>query len=489
MATFYVRTDGTALKAAAVGPSSDSTACMSVTTFNAATFSAGDIVYFSGLGGDFTEAVVIPSSGSSGNPIYYIADPASAPTIDGADTIDTLIDVNSKNYVEISGFTLIDAVTTCYQSRGTSTGVVVRDVTASGSGNQAFQNLDTASTTYYDIVGSGCADDGFSMHSGAVAVIHGATFSGNDQGINIIQNSSLTANDVTLTGNTSYGFWQTVAGATVSVFNRLTCDDLIKVDTGTCTINYSTHIGTVQAQGGNITFNHSSVTGSVTVLVAASTIAFSHCSYNGLANTGAVGGTLTFSKCRMTNTGNNNVVDCTNASSPAGNISVSYCIFTGIMATRFGIINRAPNITTAYNNVFYGVGGVGRGIFHAGVMTVNNNIMVGLQDTIFTVAGRTGTYSNNCFFGNTATITGAGGTQSNGVTSDPTFANPSGGYFALLSGSPCLAAGVVVGLPSDFIDAAVPFGATPSIGAYEQPVRRALGMADGIARHTIRIGL
>lgn len=67
MSTYYVRADGTATKVNAVGPATDSTKCMSLTTFNASTFAAADTVNFSALGGAYSSgtAIILPSSGSS----------------------------------------------------------------------------------------------------------------------------------------------------------------------------------------------------------------------------------------------------------------------------------------------------------------------------------------------------------------------------------------------------------------------------------------
>ena len=51
-ATYYMRADGTAAnKAAATGPASDKTKCMSITTHNKQTFSPGDRIYLSSQGG------------------------------------------------------------------------------------------------------------------------------------------------------------------------------------------------------------------------------------------------------------------------------------------------------------------------------------------------------------------------------------------------------------------------------------------------------
>ncbi len=76
MTTYYIRADGTASKANAVGPASDSTACMSVATHNAASFDGGDVILLSDQGGDFTSRILAPTGG-----VIYRAVTDEYPTI------------------------------------------------------------------------------------------------------------------------------------------------------------------------------------------------------------------------------------------------------------------------------------------------------------------------------------------------------------------------------------------------------------------------
>ncbi len=75
-ATYYMRSDGTAANlAAAVGPETDASKCMSPATFvpGSITLSPGDMVYVSGLGGIYTGwRWVLGASGTSKNPIQFI---------------------------------------------------------------------------------------------------------------------------------------------------------------------------------------------------------------------------------------------------------------------------------------------------------------------------------------------------------------------------------------------------------------------------------
>lgn len=81
MATYYIRADGSAAnKAAATGPTTDATKCMSSTTHNAETFAAGDQILLSDKGGAIGRINLV-SSGTSGNPIVYGKAPGETPAI------------------------------------------------------------------------------------------------------------------------------------------------------------------------------------------------------------------------------------------------------------------------------------------------------------------------------------------------------------------------------------------------------------------------
>lgn len=84
--TYYMRADGSAAnKAAATSCSSASTA-MSVATHNATTFVAGDIINLCDDGGEYTAAITLPSSGTSGNIITYQSATGDTPIIRGDNT-------------------------------------------------------------------------------------------------------------------------------------------------------------------------------------------------------------------------------------------------------------------------------------------------------------------------------------------------------------------------------------------------------------------
>ncbi|MDH3267860.1 MAG: right-handed parallel beta-helix repeat-containing protein [Ignavibacteria bacterium] len=83
---YYMRADGTAAnKAAATGPGSTQANCMSIATHDAQTFSAGDTIFVCDDGGVFRDQMDVPSSGSDGSPIVYIAESGDTPIINSAD--------------------------------------------------------------------------------------------------------------------------------------------------------------------------------------------------------------------------------------------------------------------------------------------------------------------------------------------------------------------------------------------------------------------
>jgi peptidoglycan/xylan/chitin deacetylase (PgdA/CDA1 family) len=101
---YYMRVDGTAAnKAAATGPETDATKCMSVATHNTQTFSAGDIIYLCSNGGNFTTQILGRSNGTNGTPIIYegVGNPTLINTLSTA-----CFDSYSKNYNTIRYVTI-----------------------------------------------------------------------------------------------------------------------------------------------------------------------------------------------------------------------------------------------------------------------------------------------------------------------------------------------------------------------------------------------
>lgn len=104
--TYCVRTDGTAIKTNAIGPTSDTTKCMSQETFTSSTFSPLDVIYFSGLGADDYTNLTIPSSGTMDNLITYqgVTDGRGTGGYPKIVTSGLSINTNSKSFITVSGF-------------------------------------------------------------------------------------------------------------------------------------------------------------------------------------------------------------------------------------------------------------------------------------------------------------------------------------------------------------------------------------------------
>ena len=113
MAEYFVRADGTADFAQALGPSTNAALCMSLSTYTSgrAALRAGDTVTFTSRGGDFTGQVTIDQSGSSGNYITYQGESGNTPTIDlsAQDTLASclFIEASELEYVRVDGFTCV----------------------------------------------------------------------------------------------------------------------------------------------------------------------------------------------------------------------------------------------------------------------------------------------------------------------------------------------------------------------------------------------
>lgn len=208
--TYCVRADGTAPNLAASTSCTSAATSMSETAARTAAFVAGDIVQFSSRGGTFGSSVnpQVAASGSSGNPIIYKGEPGFLPVWELGFARAGWV-ISSKDYVEVNDMTMHDCATSCFQTQGTSTGVVIRNPIGIGSDNQVFQHLNTASVTYYNAYGSLASDEVFSMHDTSTAVVNEgifetsrATGSGDKVAVNWVGTPSFTGYDITIQGFT-----------------------------------------------------------------------------------------------------------------------------------------------------------------------------------------------------------------------------------------------------------------------------------------------
>jgi parallel beta-helix repeat protein len=134
-----MRADGTAAnKAAATGPCTTVANCMSVTTHNAQTFSATDVIVFCDDGGTYTSEVVAPSSGSSGdgNRITYQGESGGSPVFTITESGKTCFKASSKNYLTIQDFSCSASATTSTYGAIyflSSDNITIDNVTVTGS--------------------------------------------------------------------------------------------------------------------------------------------------------------------------------------------------------------------------------------------------------------------------------------------------------------------------------------------------------------------
>lgn len=134
-ATYYMRADGTAANAAAaIGPDTDSTKCMSVATHNSQTFSAGDTIYLSDKGGDYAGStrMIIPSSGTGdSNRITYDKAPGESPVIN-MPLVSQPIDISGKSWVTVQNLSIAGGTYAALYAQGTTTGFKLANNTISG---------------------------------------------------------------------------------------------------------------------------------------------------------------------------------------------------------------------------------------------------------------------------------------------------------------------------------------------------------------------
>lgn len=201
MATYYVRADGTAVNKAAATDSSSAATSMSVDTFNAETFSPGDFIYFSSKGGDLTRAIILPSSGVSGNIITYAGEPGHLPLITAVNTDNRQ---NGQSYMDWRDMEADAAQTANFEFSGSALGVTTHNLVARNSGNQCLQHLNSVQVDHYNITTSGALDEGLSMHDNPAVRVFGGSISGYN-GINWVGTGSIELYDCTIKSENALG--------------------------------------------------------------------------------------------------------------------------------------------------------------------------------------------------------------------------------------------------------------------------------------------
>jgi hypothetical protein len=325
-----------------------------------------------------------------------------------------------------------------------------------------------STVTFNNISANNNTDDGFSMHGGT-AVINTGSFTGNSQGVNTVASDStttLTANDITISGTTLEDVFHTdVAGTINATYNRLTINKTgggltnpIILVTGNNNVNLTINtvtisnipVGTttkyINLNGGSMTINGLTLNGNAT-------------------NTGAAGIEIQGAAVALTvkrsifNGITDHIIDTVGTGTVTANIS--HNIFNTIASAKFGVACRTNATCSIINNVFYDEATKdGKGIYAQGTLVVKNNEFMNLAMGIQQVAG-TPTVDYNGFYGNTAKTSGTV-TSTNEMTSDPLFQT---GTYIPDPTSPAIDSGTDVSLTTDY--AGNPIYGTPDIGAYE----------------------
>jgi hypothetical protein len=355
--------------------------------------------------GTHNEALVIGASGTEEAPIIIQAGEAgTSGIIDSQGTRNIGVLTTSKNYIHIDGVISKNAVVSCFETSGTSAGVVYNNTKGQNSGNQAYQSLNTASAIYYNVEGTGCVDDGFSMHDSATAHIYGGSFSYNAENLALVGTATLEAWGIALDNSSSSDIYlgPVANNPRITLYN-CTSDGYLQLAGGELNLIGGLFSGRVYLGAG--------------VLSASKTIFDS-------ANSAEI------------------IIDAQTTST----VNVGYCLFRGMAAGKYALTMRAGSTGTAYNNVFYSPNNVGNGMFAAGDIIAKNNICVGLDVAIRDLGGLTAT--NNCLHDNITDF--LAGSQSAGILADPLFVEPLSGDYRLQLTSPCFGAGVAVGLTSDY---------------------------------------
>lgn len=115
--------------------------------------------------------------------------------INVASSSDVCIRVQGKSYIELFGFEISYAVISCFDALSNSVNIIVNNMYAHHSGNQAFQNQQESKVTYNNCIGAHSYDDGLSLHNSVVVEANNCEFHDNGQGVNGISTSIFVANN------------------------------------------------------------------------------------------------------------------------------------------------------------------------------------------------------------------------------------------------------------------------------------------------------
>lgn len=172
---YCVREDGTATFANATD-CTDAASSMSPVTFNASSFSAGDVVAISGRGGEITTGLVPPSSGTAGSEIVYAGEIGNLPTIGPASGACLLLGVSD---IIISNMTLDGGSYGLHVNTGTYTGIETNGLTITAPSSEGARHEGTVDAIHNSMNISGVGEP-ITTHGGGTIVFNNAIVSDYD---------------------------------------------------------------------------------------------------------------------------------------------------------------------------------------------------------------------------------------------------------------------------------------------------------------------
>ena len=531
-ATYYMRADGSvtsANKANATGCGATSTA-LNVSNHNSATFAPGDTIYLCDAGGNYTTALIPPTSGSAGNPITYINAPGSSPTINiASNTLNFYI--NGKSYINLSNITLGNTNAAAAAAPIYTAGIVdhinYSNLTLSATNGHLIYITGTGTNLTFDhLTGTVGSGGGYAVLSSTAGpnsnyTISNSTFT-NGKGIRIDNNASSTISNVTLSTSTLNAVY--LNNDSNVLVQDVTANSISQVafyDTTSTNITYRRAIANISGGGfaslsgsGNVYDSTQSIgeTGTADYQMLGNSHDYSYT--NDLSENGTGDGFVitdnaynaTYSKCISIGNGNKNtesVGDGFTAHQQNHGLKYDQVISANNITSGFAMIDNSEGKIS--NSIVYGnsspwnlTGGAvqDRGGVYIGVSGLNsdgkswvvkNNIVENnypYEINLTTSSAPIVSLDYNLIWPRNASQTA---TVDFGVTpltwaqyhispysyephslnADPLFVSTSSLNFHVQTSSPAINAGTNVGLTSDYAGTLIPQGPAPDIGLYE----------------------
>ena len=385
--------------------------------------------------------------------------------IDAQDSINNAVDVVSQANFTINDIVIENATISNINSDGTTT-ATSNNLTLRGSGNQGIQHYGQSQWTHNDIICENNTDDGVSTHDDANVTINRGTFSNNSEGIAVVNDSSVTANDIVNFSGNGVDFTSATKGSVT--INNCTTSNTIRTRNGSTTIINNSNVQQIDNSSNSdistIQINNTIVNGLIDTKNSNSLITANGClileemspntsmvmedCYYKPQTSSSDTGNITANRCLFDGDGSTDHILDLEADS---NMNITNSVFANIPSGKYSIVLRGGTSSVDFdNNTLVGNGSTTNGVFVSGSAsyTLNNNILIDLNN----VDNNTGfTYNNCCIFNNNNT---PNGTENNTISADPLLTDTANKDFSLGVGSPCIGAGVTTS-NADGIDTAI----------------------------------